>query len=148
MARAVNFWVHAAMAWLENRDSAGPAESPGPAPATTARSPAPTPGRASAASLALAEGESWRGRAACRRVDPDLFFPVGTSGPALAQVTRAKRLCLACPVRRPCLDWALRNGIQFGIWGGLTEDERRVLRRTFATLNDQPAQAGQAEQAG
>jgi WhiB family transcriptional regulator, redox-sensing transcriptional regulator len=141
VARAVNFWVHAAMAWLENRDSAGPAESPGPAMTTTAGSPAP--GRASAAGLALAEGESWRGQAACRRVDPDLFFPVGTSGAALAQVTRAKRLCLACPVRRPCLNWALRNGIQFGIWGGLTEDERGGLRRTFATLTDQPASTRQ-----
>jgi WhiB family transcriptional regulator, redox-sensing transcriptional regulator len=148
VARAGNFWVHAAMAWLENRDTPGPDESPSPATTTAARSPAPAPGRAFTASPALAGGESWRGRAACRRVDPDLFFPVGTSGPALDQVTRAKRLCLACPVRRPCLDWALRNGIQFGIWGGLTEDERGTLRRTFATLNDHSAHGGQAEQAG
>jgi WhiB family redox-sensing transcriptional regulator len=81
------------------------------------------------ASPAKARRGTWRERAACRRVDPELFFPVAPAGPALDQIAEAKRLCLGCPVRKPCLDWALRNDIEFGIWGGLTETDRLVIRR-------------------
>jgi WhiB family transcriptional regulator, redox-sensing transcriptional regulator len=71
---------------------------------------------------------SWREDAACRGADPDLFFPVGTTGAALRQVEEAKRLCRSCPARIPCLAWALDNGVADGVWGGTTEDERRVIR--------------------
>jgi WhiB family redox-sensing transcriptional regulator len=70
----------------------------------------------------------WRDDAACLDADPDLFFPVGTVGLALDQIDEAKRICLACPVRERCLAWALDMGNASGVWGGTTEDERRVLR--------------------
>ncbi|MBZ3901229.1 WhiB family transcriptional regulator [Streptomyces scabiei] len=71
----------------------------------------------------------WRERAACLRVDPDLFFPIGVSGPTLVQVDEAKAVCGHCPVARRCLDWALRAGGVEGVWGGTTESERRALTR-------------------
>jgi WhiB family redox-sensing transcriptional regulator len=75
------------------------------------------------------ERADWRDEAACLRTDPDLFFPVSTAGPAQRQVDEAKRICQACPVRTPCLAWALGQGDSSGIWGGTTEDERRAIRR-------------------
>lgn len=71
----------------------------------------------------------WRHHAACRKEDPELFFPVGTSGPALLQVTEAKAVCRRCPVTAQCLNWALRTGQVAGVWGGMSEDERRALKR-------------------
>jgi WhiB family transcriptional regulator, redox-sensing transcriptional regulator len=71
---------------------------------------------------------SWHEAAACRDADPDLFFPVGTAGPALRQIEEAKRICRACPAQAPCLAWALDQGVGSGVWGGATEDERRALR--------------------
>ena len=64
----------------------------------------------------------WTERAACRApaIDPELFFPVSDSGPALPQVTAAKRICTACPVLTDCLAWALLAGEPAGIWGGTT----------------------------
>ena len=76
----------------------------------------------------MTTGTYWRNDAACLDVDPDLFFPIGTTGPALDQIDRAKRICRACPVRQRCLAWALELGAASGIWGGTTEDERRALR--------------------
>jgi WhiB family redox-sensing transcriptional regulator len=70
----------------------------------------------------------WRERATCRHADPELFFPPGPAGPALAQIEEAKRICRSCPVRARCLDWALASGFDYGIWGGATEDERRAAR--------------------
>ncbi len=69
----------------------------------------------------------WRNDAACRDEDPELFFPVGTSGPALAQVDAAKGVCASCPVTAECLAfaaWALLDGIA----GGLTAGERARAR--------------------
>jgi WhiB family redox-sensing transcriptional regulator len=71
----------------------------------------------------------WREEAACHDADPELFFPEGTSGPALLQVDQAKRVCQSCPVRQPCLSFALRLGLPPGIWGGASETERRDLHR-------------------
>ena len=71
---------------------------------------------------------SWRETAACRDTDPELFFPVGTAGPALRQIEEAKRICRVCQVRIQCLAWALDNGVTDGVWGGTTPDERRVIR--------------------
>jgi WhiB family transcriptional regulator, redox-sensing transcriptional regulator len=74
----------------------------------------------------------WRHRAACRDEDPELFFPVGTSGPALLQITEAKAVCRRCPVNAECLNWALTSGQDAGVWGGMSEDERRALKRRNA----------------
>jgi len=74
----------------------------------------------------------WRHRALCRDEDPELFFPIGTTGPALGQVEQAKSVCRRCPVVQSCLDWALRSGQDSGVWGGLSEDERRALKRRQA----------------
>lgn len=65
----------------------------------------------------------WRRLAACRSADPDLFFPVSGGGWA-GQVEKAKALCGACPVRRQCLQYALGEDEEYGVWGGLTGDER------------------------
>lgn len=75
-----------------------------------------------------ASGRGWRDRAACRGMDPELFFPAGESGPMHdAQVAAAKAVCAGCPVRAVCLAEALAR-IPYGIAGGLTEQERRRLR--------------------
>lgn len=71
----------------------------------------------------------WRHRASCRDEDPELFFAVGVSGPALLQIADAKTVCRRCPVADECLTWALERREDAGVWGGLSEDERRALRR-------------------
>ena len=76
--------------------------------------------------------ENWRNRAACRTEDPDLFFPIGTSGPALLQTEQAKAVCRRCLVREQCLQWALDTGQSIGVWGGTSETERRALKRRIA----------------
>ena len=82
----------------------------------------PAPGSGQAAS-------AWRYLAACSDCDPDLFFPVGSSAPALQQVRRAKAVCERCPVRFECLEWALETDQPHGVWGGLDEIERQHLQR-------------------
>ena len=85
-----------------------------------------------ASSLALANADyTWRSRAICRDTDPDLFFPIGTTGQALLQISRAKEVCGECPVSSDCLDYALETNQDSGIWGGTSEEERRVLRRQY-----------------
>jgi WhiB family redox-sensing transcriptional regulator len=76
----------------------------------------------------------WRHDAACREEDPELFFPVGTTGPALLQIEEAKAVCRRCPVMETCLQWALESGQEAGVWGGMSEDERRAMKRR-ATRN-------------
>jgi WhiB family redox-sensing transcriptional regulator len=71
---------------------------------------------------------NWREDAAYGDADPDLFFPIGTTGNALRQIDEAKRICRFCPVQIQCLAWALENGVTDGVWGGATEDERRAIR--------------------
>jgi WhiB family transcriptional regulator, redox-sensing transcriptional regulator len=73
----------------------------------------------------------WREQAACRDTDPDLFFPVGTTGPAIEQIDSAKRVCNECSARVPCLEYALSSNQDSGIWGGTSEEERRSLRRQW-----------------
>jgi WhiB family transcriptional regulator, redox-sensing transcriptional regulator len=86
-----------------------------------------------ASSLALGAADySWRDHALCRDTDPALFFPVGTTGTALAQIEKAKQVCGECEVRRDCLDFALATNQDSGIWGGLSEEERRIIRRQRA----------------
>lgn len=72
----------------------------------------------------------WRDRGACLGEDPELFFPVGTSGPARVQILEAKAVCARCPVLAECRQWALATREPYGVLGGMSEDERRaVLRR-------------------
>jgi WhiB family redox-sensing transcriptional regulator len=71
----------------------------------------------------------WRHSALCREQDPELFFPIGTTGPAAVQVDEAKAVCRRCPSLEPCLNWALETGQDAGVWGGTSEDERRALKR-------------------
>ncbi|WP_405533244.1 WhiB family transcriptional regulator [Streptomyces avidinii] len=75
---------------------------------------------------------NWRQEAACRWEDPDLFFPVGSSGPALIQIEEAKAVCHRCPVMENCLQWALEGGQDLGVCGGMSEDERRAVKRRTA----------------
>lgn len=72
---------------------------------------------------------NWVHDARCREEDPELFFPVGSTGPAAEQVATAKGVCIACTVRGACLEWALTTGQDSGIWGGQSEEERRAIRR-------------------
>ena len=74
----------------------------------------------------------WRHEAACLTEDPELFFPIGNTGPALAQIDEAKAVCNRCEVVDSCLKWALETGQDSGVWGGLSEDERRALKRRAA----------------
>lgn len=70
---------------------------------------------------------NWQDEANCLGVDPDLFFPERG-----ASTREAKEVCRGCVVRLDCLEYALVNGEKFGIWGGLSERERRRLRRQRA----------------
>jgi len=87
----------------------------------------------------------WRELAACRGSDLGVFFPERgeTAGPA-------RRVCAACPVRQPCLDYAITNRIAYGVWGGLTERERRALRSRWvrASRRDRDRAILAAEAAG
>ena len=74
-----------------------------------------------------AEERSWQRQANCMGVDPDLFFPERG-----ASTREAKEVCRGCVVREECLEYALTNGEKFGIWGGLSERERRRIRRARA----------------
>lgn len=76
--------------------------------------------------------EDWRGVSACRDTDPDLFFPVGTTGPALDQIASAKAVCDTCAAKEPCLEFALTTNQDSGVWGGTSEEERRKIRRAWA----------------
>ncbi|WP_020665978.1 WhiB family transcriptional regulator [Amycolatopsis nigrescens] len=75
------------------------------------------------------ERDDWRHRAACRDEDPELFFPISAVGPGARQAAAAKAVCARCPVRAECLGYASDNGLDHGIFGGLTEEERRELTR-------------------
>jgi WhiB family transcriptional regulator, redox-sensing transcriptional regulator len=71
----------------------------------------------------------WMPRGACQGEDPELFFPIAATGPALAQVIAARAVCFRCAVRAACLSYALATG-QAGIWGGTTQEERHAMRRS------------------
>ncbi len=71
-------------------------------------------------------------RPACADRDPELWFPVGHSGPAVQQAEYAKAICARCPLQVPCLEWALDHNATHGIWGGLTDTERRNVKRNRA----------------
>ena len=75
--------------------------------------------------------EDWREGAACRHTDPDLFFPVGTTGPAVEQIEAAKAVCRRCESQTACLEFALATNQESGVWGATSEEERRKLRKTW-----------------
>jgi WhiB family redox-sensing transcriptional regulator len=77
----------------------------------------------------LEDRVDWRHEAACRDEDPELFFPIGNTGPAILQIEEAKAVCRRCKVIEPCLKWALETGQDSGVWGGTSEDERRAIKR-------------------
>jgi WhiB family redox-sensing transcriptional regulator len=81
-----------------------------------------------------AEAGSWQDEANCLGVDPDLFFPERG-----ASTREAKEVCRGCVVRDECLEYALANGEKFGIWGGMSERERRRIRRQRALARRQTA---------
>ena len=76
-----------------------------------------------ATTASTANPYDWASRGACRTTDPDTLFVQG------AAQNRAKAVCMSCPVRTECLADALDNRIEFGVWGGMTERERRALLR-------------------
>lgn len=89
-------------------------------------------------------GAAWRESAACRHVDTELFFPVSRRGRAAAEARQARAICARCPVREPCLSYALATRQAYGIWGGYDDEERRRLHRQrrepeAASANPQPA---------
>jgi WhiB family transcriptional regulator, redox-sensing transcriptional regulator len=71
------------------------------------------------------DSRSWWTLAACQTVSTELFFPVTETGPARLQVARAKAICANCRVRLDCLDYAMSTHQVHGVWGGLSESERR-----------------------
>jgi WhiB family transcriptional regulator, redox-sensing transcriptional regulator len=72
----------------------------------------------------MQETTGWADGARCRGMDPDRFFVRG-----VAQARPVIRVCERCPVREPCLQYAIDNEITFGVWGGLTERQRRAYQR-------------------
>lgn len=67
---------------------------------------------------------AWRQKAACRGVDPDIFYPVTEE-----DAEEAKAICAGCPARQTCLEWAITSRERDGVWGGATERERRRMLR-------------------
>ncbi|MFZ4515891.1 MAG: WhiB family transcriptional regulator [Acidimicrobiia bacterium] len=84
----------------------------------------------------IEDAKRWQEQANCLGVDPDLFFPERG-----ASTREAKAVCAGCEVRVDCLEYALANGEKFGIWGGLSERERRRLRRQRALARRNAATA-------
>ena len=74
----------------------------------------------------------WRHQAECRNEDPELFYPIGNTGPALVQIEAAKAVCRRCVAVDECLEWALETSQDSGVWGGMSEDERRATKRRAA----------------
>ncbi|MGW3491337.1 WhiB family transcriptional regulator [Streptomyces sp. NPDC001054] len=83
------------------------------------RQPAPTP-----------SVPDWRHQALCRDEDPELFFPLGETGPGAVQIEEAKKICKGCPVRSLCLEFALDTRQQDGVWGGTSPEDRRRMHRS------------------
>lgn len=71
----------------------------------------------------------WRHNAACQQEDPELFFPRGETGPSISQIEEATAVCRRCPVVDACALWALETRQDAGVWGGLSETERRRIHR-------------------
>jgi WhiB family transcriptional regulator, redox-sensing transcriptional regulator len=79
--------------------------------------------------IATGSATNWRSAGACLSADPDLFFPISTTGPAEKQIARAKAICAGCAVRLECLEFAMTHDQLYGIWGGTTPEDRQRERR-------------------
>lgn len=77
--------------------------------------------------------DTWMDRALCSQTDPEAFFPEKGGS-----TSAAKQICEDCPVRAECLDYALQHEERFGIWGGLSERERRALKHQIAAADQTP----------
>lgn len=80
--------------------------------------------------MPMADEDNWRSRGACASADPDLFFPISSSGASRHQEEQAKAVCARCGVRTECLDFAIVSRQAHGVWGGLGEAELAALRRS------------------
>ena len=83
----------------------------------------------------------WRELSACRDSDPDLFFPIGSTGSAVDQIEKATAICGACSVREACLQYAFETNQEAGVWGGFAEDDRRRLRKRWLAERRRARQA-------
>ncbi|MFB1044418.1 WhiB family transcriptional regulator [Streptomyces chrestomyceticus] len=92
-----------------------------------------------APSADLPVNTNWREHGVCKDEDPDLFFPTGETGLALLQAEEAKEVCHTCPVMELCGLWALESGEKHGVWGGLSEDDRRRIKRRVASQRSRNA---------
>jgi WhiB family transcriptional regulator, redox-sensing transcriptional regulator len=97
----------------------------------------------------MGEPEDWRLRAACRHMNPELFFPEGTAGRALAATGRAKQICGTCPVRAQCLGWerkAAAHAEIFGLLAGAVDHPRlaRTLNSAMEFVGELMGVAGPA----
>ena len=77
--------------------------------------------------IPITEERPWVVFSACRDKDPDLFFP-----DARSDTKEALAICASCPVRVDCLEYAIETDVRFGVWGGLTDKQRRRLVRSMA----------------
>ncbi len=89
--------------------------------------------------MPLEDEDDWRNRGACVSADPDLFFPISSSGASRHQEERAKAVCARCAVRAECLDFAMASRQVHGVWGGLGEAELASLRRRRLAADGTPA---------
>jgi WhiB family transcriptional regulator, redox-sensing transcriptional regulator len=80
-------------------------------------------------STATGYAANWRSASACLHADPNIFFPISTTGRAIEQIAKAKAVCAHCPVRGQCLEYAQSHDPIYGIWGGTTAEERQRARR-------------------
>ncbi|MFE4329697.1 WhiB family transcriptional regulator [Streptomyces sp. NPDC056831] len=97
----------------------------------------------------LAVPVHWDRRAACRRADPQIFFPEGSESDVIASTALAKSFCRRCPVSGRCQLQALERAEPYGVWGGLDEDERReILRAARERAAARAAEAGPGPEAG
>ena len=71
--------------------------------------------------------EEWLDAGVCRNEDPELFFPITSSGPSARQIDAAKAICQRCGVQDQCLHYALESSQNYGVWGGTSEEERRRM---------------------
>ena len=81
--------------------------------------------------IVIPTSTDWQDLGACRDSDPSLFFPIGTTGPAVEQIAEATAICSTCVVQEACLQYALESNQESGVWGGYAEDDRRRLRKKW-----------------
>ena len=85
----------------------------------------------------MSNEQPWQLYGACRTLaDPDVMFPVGKGGPTATQERQAKAICADCPVIQQCRTWALNNREEWGVWGGMSEADRRAALKTGSKRDD------------